>query len=64
MVFSKPSLVKTVLSCAEVAPVMELPRTVSFEESNGIALIVIFTALVDDLRTVSTFVLSTGISLS
>ena len=63
MLFSKPSLVKTVLSCAEVAPVMKL-RTVSFEESNGIALIVIFTVFVGDLCTASTFLLSTGFSLS
>lgn len=63
MVFSKPSLVKTDLSCAEVAPVMK-SRTVSFEEGNGIAFIVIFTASLRDLCTVSAFVLSTRISLS
>lgn len=63
VVFSKLSLVKTVLSSTEVAPVMKF-RTVSFEKSNGIAFTVIFTALILDLCTVSAFVPSTGISLS
>ena len=57
VVFSKPSLIKTVLPFAEVARVMK-SRMVSFEER------VTFTTLLRDLCTVSAFVLSNWISLS
>lgn len=63
MLFSKSSLVKTVLSSAEVAPVVEF-RTALFEEGDGVTFLVRFTTFSFDLCTVSVIVLSTGISLS
>lgn len=63
MVFSKPSLLKTVLSSAEVVIDVEF-RAALFEGGTCVAFTVRFTTLSFDSRTVSAIVLSNGISLS
>lgn len=63
MVFSKASLLKTVLSSTEVAIDVEF-RAALFEEGNCVAFTVRFTTFSFDSRTVSAVVLSNGISLS